>query len=241
MPVLSLIIQIKWVYLHHHIHTRIKMAKIGYIMTAPGYTDYEADVKWMEDFGCVEIIREELPQSDKARTLWDTLIGRLQVSDTIVIPKLSNALRGTRQLIFFLEFCRMNNIRLISIHDKIDSGDQLFTDTKTSDVLTAIALLPKEANAVRKAGRHIKRVKTQIIGMTQKAVVKTERNKRIVNMYLQGFSIDDIFAESGFSSRSSIFRILNAANIELTRGHTRGPLGPRKKKEDTDESGSSEA
>jgi hypothetical protein len=130
---------------------------------------------------------------------------------------------------------------LISIHDKIDSGDQLFTDTKTSDVLTAIALLPKEANAVRKAGRHIKRVKTQIIGMTQKAVVKTERNKRIVNMYLQGFSIDDIFAESGFSSRSSIFRILNAANIELTRGHTRGPLGPRKKKEDVDESESNEA
>jgi DNA invertase Pin-like site-specific DNA recombinase len=211
------------------------MAKIGYIMTAPGYTDYEADVKWMEDFGCVEIIREELPQSDKARTLWDTLIGRLQVSDTIVIPKLSNALRGTRQLIFFLEFCRMNNIRLISIHDKIDSGDQLFTDTKTSDVLTAIALLPKEANAVRKAGRHINRVKTQIVGMTQKAVVKTERNKRIINMYLQGVSIDEIFSVSGFSSRSSVFRILNAANIELTRGHTRGPLGPRKKKEDVDE------
>jgi DNA invertase Pin-like site-specific DNA recombinase len=210
-------------------------------MTAPGYTDYEADAKWMEDFGCIEIIREELPQSDKARTVWDTLIGRLQVSDTIVIPKLSNALRGVRQLIFFLEFCRMNNIRLISIHDKIDSGNQLFTDTKTSDVLTAIALLPKEANAVRKAGRHVKRVQTQIVGMTKKAVAKTERNKRIVNMYLQGFSIDEIFAESGFTSRSSIFRILNNANVELTRGHTRGPLGPRKKKEDVDESESSEA
>jgi DNA invertase Pin-like site-specific DNA recombinase len=201
-------------------------------MTAPGYTDYEADAKWMEDFGCIEIIREELPQSDKTRTVWDTLIGRLQVSDTIVIPKLSNALRGVRQLIFFLEFCRMNNIRLISIHDKIDSGNQLFTDTKTSDVLTAIALLPKEANAVRKAGRHVKRVQTQIVGMTKKAVSKTERNKRIVNMYLQGFSIDEIFAESGFTSRSSIFRILNNANIELTRGHTRGPLGPRKNKDE---------
>jgi DNA invertase Pin-like site-specific DNA recombinase len=201
-------------------------------MTAPGYTDYEADAKWMEDFGCIEIIREELPQSDKARTVWDTLIGRLQVSDTIVIPKLSNALRGVRQLIFFLEFCRMNNIRLISIHDKIDSGNQLFTDTKTSDVLTAIALLPKEANAVRKAGRHVKRVQTQIVGMTKKAVAKTERNKRIVNMYLQGFSIDEIFAESGFTSRSSIFRILNNANVELTRGHTRGPLGPRKNKDE---------
>jgi hypothetical protein len=51
-------------------------------------------------------------------------------------------------------------------------------------------------------------------------------------MYLQGFSIDEIFAESGFTSRSSIFRILNNANIELTRGHTRGPLGPRKNKDE---------
>jgi DNA invertase Pin-like site-specific DNA recombinase len=201
-------------------------------MTAPGYTDYEPDVKWMEEFGCIEIIREELPQSDKARTLWDTLIGRLQVSDTIVIPKLSNALRGTRQLIFFLEFCRMNNIRLISIHDKIDSGDQLFTDTKTSDVLTAIALLPKEANAVRKAGRHVQRVRRQMKVSSKKAVTKADRNKRIINMYLQGVSLDDIFAMSGFTSRSSVFRILNNAKIELTRGRTRGPIGPRKKKED---------
>jgi hypothetical protein len=51
-------------------------------------------------------------------------------------------------------------------------------------------------------------------------------------MYLQGFSIDEIFAESGFTSRSSIFRILNNANVELTRGHTRGPLGPRKNKDE---------
>jgi hypothetical protein len=210
------------------------MAKIGYIMTAPGYNDYEADVKWMEEFGCVEIVREDLPQNEKSRTLWDSLIGRLQVSDTIVIPKLSNALKGTRQLVFFLEFCRINNIRLVSIHDKIDSFNQLFPDAKTSDVLTAIALLPKEANAIRKSGQHITRVKKQIANISKKTVGKTERNKRIINMYLQGFTIDEIFAESGFTSKSSIWRILNAANIELTRGHTRGPLGSRKKKEDAE-------
>jgi DNA invertase Pin-like site-specific DNA recombinase len=203
-------------------------------MTAPGYNDYEADVKWMEEFGCVEIVREDLPQNEKSRTLWDSLIGRLQVSDTIVIPKLSNALKGTRQLVFFLEFCRINNIRLVSIHDKIDSFNQLFPDAKTSDVLTAIALLPKEANAIRKSGQHITRVKKQIANISKKTVGKTERNKRIINMYLQGFTIDEIFAESGFTSKSSIWRILNAANIELTRGHTRGPLGPRKKKEDAE-------
>ena len=42
----------------------------------------------------------------------------------------------------------------------------------------------------------------------------------------------DTFKESGFSSRSSVFRILNEANVQLDRGRWKGPLGPRKKKED---------
>ncbi len=199
-------------------------------MTAPGYTDFEADEKWMQDFGCMEIVKEELPRNDEMRTLWDSLIGRLQFGDTIVIPKLSNALKGARQLVFFLELCRVNNIRLVSIHDKIDSKDELFPDCKTSDVLTAIALLPKEANAIRKNDRHVIKVRKQISEMSRKAVGKAERNRKVINMYQQGFSIDDIFAESGFKSRSSVFRILNDAKIELNRGNTRGPLGPRKKK-----------
>jgi hypothetical protein len=68
--------------------------------------------------------------------------------------------------------------------------------------------------------------------ISTKSVAKADRNKRIINMYLQGVSLDDIFAMSGFTSRSSVFRILNDAKIELTRGRTRGPIGPRKKKED---------
>jgi hypothetical protein len=68
--------------------------------------------------------------------------------------------------------------------------------------------------------------------ISTKSVAKTERNKRIINMYLQGVSLDDIFAMSGFTSRSSVFRILNDAKIQLTRGRTRGPIGPRKKKKE---------
>ncbi|MDY4019289.1 MAG: hypothetical protein SOZ80_00715 [Prevotella sp.] len=51
-------------------------------------------------------------------------------------------------------------------------------------------------------------------------------------MYLEGFSIDEIFQKSVFRSRSSVFRILNDANVQLDRGRWKGPLGPRKKKED---------
>ena len=79
-------------------------------MTAPGYEDFSADGEWMENFGCVEIVREELLSGDKARTQWDSLMARVQFGDTVVIPKLSNALRGARQLVFFLEFCRLMNI-----------------------------------------------------------------------------------------------------------------------------------
>ena len=206
------------------------MAKIGYIMNAPSAEEYNDERKWMEEFGCIEVVEEEMPVGDKTRTLWDSLMSRMQFGDTIVIPKLSNALRGARQLVFFLEFCRIQNIRLISLRDKIDSANQLFPETQTSDVLTAIALLPKEANAIRKSSRHISRMKKHIESLSSKAMSKIERNKRVVNMYLQGLSIDDIFKESGFRSRSSVFRILNLANVDLNRGRTKGPLGPRKKK-----------
>ena len=200
-------------------------------MTAPGYEDYSSDKEWMEDFGCIEIVREELLGKEKLRMLWDNLIARIQFGDTIVIPKLSNALSNARQLVFFLEFCRVKNIRLVSIHDKIDSADELFPETRTNDVLTAIALLPKEANAIRRSSQHINRMKKHIDSLSVKAVSRTERNKRIVNMYMEGFSIDEIYKASGFRSRSSVFRILNEANVNLDRGRTKGPLGPRLKKD----------
>jgi len=211
--------------------TDTDMAKFAYMLLAPNYDGAEADRKWMEDFGCEEIVAEEMPENEKSRTLWDALTGRLQFGDTIVIPKLSNALRGARQLIFFLEFCRVKNIRLVSIHDRIDSGNELFPDCRTSDVLTAIALLPKEANAIRKQGHHVVKIRKEINRISGKAVGRIERNKRIINMYLQGYSIDEIHAKSGFRSRSSIFRILNENNVDLNRGRTKGPLGLRKKKD----------
>ena len=211
------------------------MAKIGYMLLAPRYVDAEEDKVWMEKFGCYDIIQEEYPDNEKSREQWDGLLARIQPGDTLVIPKLSNALKSARQLVFFLEFCRIQNVRLVSIHDKIDSGDELFPETKTSDVLTAIALLPKEANAVRVPSKPFQRMRRKIKVMSKKQLGRAERNRRIINMYREGFSIDDIIDQSGFKSRSSVFRILNDAGVDLNRGRTKGPLGPRKKKEKPEE------
>lgn len=211
------------------------MAKIGYMLLAPRYVDAEEDKVWMEKFGCYDIIQEEYPDNEKSREQWDGLLARIQPGDTLVIPKLSNALKSARQLVFFLEFCRIQNVRLVSIHDKIDSGDELFPETKTSDVLTAIALLPKEANAVRVPSKPFQRMRRKIKAMSKKQLGRAERNRRIINMYREGFSIDDIIDQSGFKSRSSVFRILNDAGVDLNRGRTKGPLGPRKKKDTQEE------
>ena len=64
----------------------------------------------------------------------------------------------------------------------------------------------------------------------EKNISKAEREKTIVAMYNNGHSIDDIWKVSGFSSRSSVFRILNKYGVSLNRGKFSGPLGKRKPK-----------
>ena len=129
----------------------------------------------------------------------------------------------------------MKVIRIISIHDKIDSGNELFPETKTSDILLTIASLPVEVNANRKSANNKHQLKNKIKVLTSAAHNKAERAKLVVNMYKSGHTIDDIWKTSGFKSRSSIFRILNAAGVDLNRGHTKGPIGPRKNREESKE------
>ena len=129
----------------------------------------------------------------------------------------------------------MKVIRIISIHDKIDSGNELFPETKTSDILLTIASLPVEVNANRKSSNNKHQLKNKIKVLTSAAHNKAERAKLVVNMYKSGHTIDDIWKTSGFKSRSSIFRILNAAGVDLNRGHTKGPIGPRKNREESKE------
>ena len=77
------------------------MAKVGYIMATSQYDKLEEDRKWMNEFGCVRII-EESDDNERHRPLWKQLMAALQRGDELVIPKFSNALRGSRELAIFL-------------------------------------------------------------------------------------------------------------------------------------------
>ena len=195
------------------------MAKVGYVMNYVGYRAY-TDKEWRKRFGCNEIMEEQ--QDYELRTEWNKLLDRLNKGDELVVPKLSHVLRETRQLSYLLEYCRLKEIRLISIHDRIDSGNELFPETQMSDILNVVALLPKEAFDIRKSSDAVRKVKSRMRTLSPVDYNRIERKEFVVNMYKSGHLINEIWKASGFRSRSSVFRVLKEAGITLNRGRKKG-------------------
>ena len=195
------------------------MAKVGYVMNYAGYRA-NTDKEWMKRFGCNEIMEEQ--QDYELRTEWNKLLDRLNKGDELVVPKLSHVLRETRQLSYLLEYCRLKEIRLISIHDRIDSGNELFPETQMSDILNVVALLPKEAFDIRKSSDAVRKVKSRMRTWSPVDYNRIERKEFVVNMYKSGHLINEIWKASGFRSRSSVFRVLKEAGITLNRGRKKG-------------------
>jgi hypothetical protein len=121
-------------------------------------------------------------------------------------------------------------VRIVSIHDGIDSKGELFPTTGVPDVLDTIARLSSEATAVRRSEQGL-RSRKDIAKPRAKQGLRQHRDKTIISMYNAGASIDDIWKASGYACRASVFRVLNRNGVTLNRGHHHGPLGKRVKKE----------
>ena len=209
------------------------MVKVGYIYCTAHDDSLAEDKGWMQEYGCVQIVEEETAH-EKLRPEWKHLLASLDRGDELVVSKFSNAVQGLRELSTLFEFCRVKVIRLISVRDRIDTNDKLFPHTTTSQILQMFGSLPEEVMVLRRAEAHVQylqqRMKPQK-PQTRSAKDKEERENMIVAMYNNGHDLDDIFALSGFKSRSSVFRILNKYGVKLNRGNFSGPLGKRKPKE----------
>ncbi len=204
------------------------MAKYGYIFLTKNLSTRDEDAVWMKEFGCDAVIEEEAAQ-EKYRPQWRRMLTRLGKEDVIVVSKLSNALRGIRELGVFLDLCREYRVRLVSIHDRIDTSGELFPETGANDVLTTISRLSSEATSIRRAEQGLK--SSRKVRPNAKRGLRQYRDKTIISMYNAGHSIDDIWEASGYASRASVFRVLNRNGIQLNRGPHHGPLGKRKKTE----------
>lgn len=195
------------------------MAKIGYIYLSDHFHYLEEDKAWMQDYGCIKVI-EEAFKDEKERPQWQMLLAGLGRGDEIVLSRFSNALRGTREMSIFFELCRIMNVRIISIHDRIDTtkeNNSLFPDTTICSVIETIGSLPAEIVAMRKAESHVRYLKDVPKQKTTAAINRTKREQLIIKMYNSGHTIDDIWKTCGFRSRSSVFRILNKYSSKITR------------------------
>ena len=178
------------------------MAKVGYIFKADRYDGFEADKEWMQEYGCVQVIEEPV-ESEALRPKWKQLVAGLERGDEVVVAKFSNALRGSRELSAFIELCRIKVVRIISIHDRIDSRGKLFPETTVADVLEMFGALPEEVAILRYSSARVLNLqqKAKIPKKTMKAMDKADKENTIVDMYVNGHSFEDIMAVSGYSSR----------------------------------------
>ena len=58
--------------------------------------------------------------------------------------------------------CRIKVVRIISIHDKIDTCNELFADTTPAEVLMMFGALPEEVAVLRKSSDKIMRLQQSI-------------------------------------------------------------------------------
>lgn len=83
--------------------------------------------------------------------------------------------------------------------------------------------LPDEVLALRKSAEHVIKLQEKMIvslpPVSDSKTQKLDREKTVVNLYVAGHPIDEIWRASGFRSRSSVFRILNKNGIKLNRGN----------------------
>lgn len=196
----------------------IVMAKVGYIFRANSYDAFDADKEWMCQYGCLQVV-EEAVSHETLRPKWKQLMSELERGDELVVSKFSNAVRGLRELAALIELCRIKVVRIISIHDKIDTYGELFPETTIAEVLTMFGALPEEVAVLRKSSDKILRLQQNIKApvMTKKYASKTERDKKVVDMYNNGYSLQDIFTQCGIQSRSTLYDILKRYGVALNR------------------------
>ena len=207
------------------------MATTGYMFLSRNLLTHDEDTTWMRDFGCDSII-EESGSQEKLRPEWRRMLACLQSGDTIVVSKFSNALRGIRELGAFLDLCNEIGVRVVSIHDAIDSGNILFPDTTQADILKTIGSLSAEATSIRRSENRMLMKRKGKLNLVKDAL-RADREKAIVNMYNSGVSMDDIWRMSGFKSRTSVFRVLNRNGVQLNRGRHQGPIKKRSERKKT--------
>jgi len=194
------------------------MARYGYIL----HSAEDATVKSIEESGCCRIFRESRYDT-RTRPERRTLLRQIENNDEIIVPRLCHIVNGCSNLAVLLEYCEARNIRLISIGDRIDTAGILYDGESDRNIVSAFKTLASDVADIKKRNGE-KPLQTQSSVQTSAKEQRTQRDSRVISMYLAGLNIGDILRLNNIS-KTTLFRVLRKHGIHTDRLGKTLPIG----------------
>lgn len=170
------------------------------------------------------IVFQELTARSRAK--WNEFIDALKEGDAAILYSFDSTFRNYNDMMFFIKFCTVMSIRLISYADRLDTKDKLFPESGTKNTFDVVCRIFKKRDKTASYD-----VEADLHNLSQ-TKQRLKRYSLIINMYKAGWSIQEIMKKVGYSAKSNIYNVLKKYNIEL-----RQPKKSRKKKRDNTDEG----
>ena len=183
------------------------MKNIGFIKAAQDIEQTEQMLNLMKEHGCVSVHVEEVHSSNRSR--WQDFVDGLDDYDIAVLYSFDNAFRNIHDMIFFLKFCSKKNIRIVSVEDKVDSNNLLFSGTTTKDVFDVVCKM------FSKRDRNSHDDIEADLYSNKHSDRRLKRYRMVINMYNAGYSVKEIMERTGYRGKSNVYRILHLYDVSL--------------------------
>lgn len=183
------------------------MNNIGYINTAHLNGEAWSHSERMKQYGCSDI-HVESPKG-RRRPEWEKFVDSLENGDSAVLVSFDNAFHNFNDMVFFIKYCSKMGIRIISLHDELDTHDQLFPDRKTANTLDLIC----QVFAKRDRNSHDD-LEAELYS-NEYNDKKLKRYKLVINMYRAGYSVKEIMKRTGYRGKSNIYRVLHKYDVNM--------------------------
>ena len=183
------------------------MNNIGYIGNAHNFEHWQNCMDRMKQHGCSDIHVEE--RKGRKRPQWDAFIDSLDNGDSAVLVSFDNAFRNFNDMVFFIKYCSKMEIRIISLHDELDTHDLLFPEKKTASTLDLIC----QVFAKRDRNSHDD-LEAELYS-NEYNDKKLKRYNLVINMYKAGYSVKEIMERTGYRGKSNIYRVLHKYDVNM--------------------------
>lgn len=179
----------------------------------------EATREWVDSYGYDNLI-VETPSNFNLRPKFRQVITGLREGDELIISRFSNVIANLLQMSLLIEFCRMRNIRLISVEERIDTGERLFGVTSALRMMQIMTSVTMEVQTLRDKTEELPICSNAT--SSPKRELRRKREMKVLSMYLAGHSALNISKKCNLT-HAYIYRILKRNGVKCNRYPNRKP------------------